>query len=252
MRIFRITFSVLILLTLPVGAADAQTIRQSMLAGLEQMGDDDDFDFYDFSEFKEETEGLKSGWKALGLSVILPGAGQYYVESKGKMMLFGGAEALIWANFVGFRLYGDWKKEDYIGWAALHAGVDVNGKPDSYFEALTYYDNIDIYNQLELLYERSEAELYPDTPEYYWNWDSDESRFHYRKLRNDSKTAYRRSLLFLGAALVNRVLSGIDAYRSAGSYNRRKEFSDSGWRLYYSASEFVTDGKIEIGISHQF
>lgn len=252
MRIFKNTISLLLPLALFVGVADAQTIRQSMLASMEQLRGDDDFDFYDFSEFKEKEEGMKSGWKALGLSVILPGAGQYYVESKGKMLIFGGAEALIWANFVGFRLYGKWKKEDYIGWAALHAGVDVNGKPDSYFETLTYYDNIDIYNQLELLYERSEAELYPDTPEFYWNWDSDENRYHYRKLRNDSKTAYRRSLLFLGAALVNRVLSGIDAYRSAGSYNRRKEFSDNGWRLYYSASEFITDGKIEIGISRQF
>ena len=215
------TIAVLTLLILLVGTAGSQTIRQKMLAGLEQMGSDDDFDFYDFPESKDKVEGAKSKWKALGLSVILPGAGQYYTESRGKMIFFGGAEALIWSNFVGFRLYGKWKKEDYISWAALHAGVDVNGKPDSYFETLTYYDNIDIYNQLELLYERSEAELYPDTPEFYWNWDSDENRVHFRKLRNDSKNAYRRSLLFLGAALVNRVLSGIDAFRSAGSFFRK-------------------------------
>ena len=246
------TITVLILLTLFAGTAGSQTIQQKMLAGLEQMGGDDDFDFYDFPESKDKVEGAKSKWKALGLSIVLPGAGQYYTESRGKMIFFGGAETLIWSNFVGFRLYGKWKKEDYIGWAATHAGVDVNGKPDSYFETLTYYDNIDIYNQLELLYERSKAELYPDTPEYYWNWDSDESRVHFRKLRNDSKSAYRRSLLFLGAALVNRVLSGIDAFRSAGSYNRRKEFGDNGWRLYYSAAGFVTDSKIEIGISRQF
>ena len=250
MKVVILTFAVFLLLI--TGIAGSQTIQQKMLAGIESARDDDDFDIYDFPESKEKIEGAKSGWKALGLSIILPGAGQYYTESRGKMIFFGGAEALIWSNFVGFRLYGKWKKEDYIGWAAMHAGVDVNGKPDSYFETLTYYDNIDIYNQLELLYERSEAELYPDTPEFYWNWDSDVSRVHYRKLRNDSKTAYRRSLLFLGAALVNRVLSGIDAFRSAGSYNRRKEFSENGWRLYYSAAGPVTDSKIEIGISRQF
>jgi hypothetical protein len=252
MRAIGKTIAVLTLLILFVGTAGSQTIQQRMLAGFEQMGSDDDFDFYDFPETKDKVEGAKSKWKALGLSIILPGAGQYYTESRGKMIFFGGAEALIWSNFVGFRLYGKWKKEDYISWAAMHAGVDVNGKPDSYFETLTYYDNIDIYNQLELLYERSEAELYPDTPEFYWNWDSDENRVHFRKLRNDSKNAYRRSLLFLGAALVNRVLSGIDAFRSAGSYNRRKEFSDNGWRLYYAAAGSIADSKIEIGISRQF
>ena len=246
------TFIIFILPLLVGGVAYSQTIQQKMLAGLESMGSDDDFDFYDFPGSEDKVEGEKSRWKALGLSVILPGAGQYYTESRGKMIFFGGAEALIWSNFIGFRLYGNWKKEDYRGWAAIHAGVDVNNKPDSYFEALTYYDNIDIYNQLELLYERSEAELYPDTPEFYWNWDSDESRIHFRKLRNDSKTAYRRSLLFLGAALVNRVLSGIDAFRSAGSYNRRKEFSDNGWRLYCSAAGFTTYSEFEIGFSRQF
>jgi hypothetical protein len=253
MRILNTTLAAIMLAAFLSGPAQAQTIRQRMQEGLAQAGGDDDFDFYDFPETDKKIEGAKSKWKALGLSVILPGAGQYYTESRGKMMFFGGAETLIWSNFIGFRLYGKWKKEDYIGWAARHAGADVNGKPDSYFETLTYYDNIDIYNQLELLYERSEAQLYPDTPEYYWNWDSDANRVYYRKLRNDSKNAYRRSLLFLGVALVNRVLSGIDAYRSAGSYNRRKEFSDNGWRLYCSAAGFVaTDSEIEIGFSRQF
>ena len=59
-------------------------------------------------------------------------------------------------------------------------------------------------------------------------------------------------LLFLGAALANRVLSGIDAYRSAGSYNRRKEFSDNGWRLYYSAAGFASENSLEIGLTRRF
>lgn len=252
MRIIIHTFTFLVSLALLYGVVNSQTIEQRMLAGLDKIGSDDNSDFYDYGKSFEEIEGGKSKWKALGLSVILPGAGQYYTESRGKMFFFGGAEALIWSNFIGFRLYGNWKKEDYISWAALHAGADVNGKPDSYFETLTYYDNIDIYNQLEHLYERSEAQLYPDTPEYYWNWDSDANRVHYRNLRNTSKNAYRRSLLFLGAAFVNRVLSGIDAYRSAGSYNRRKEFSDNGWRLYCSAAGFEDYGDFEIGISRRF
>jgi len=244
--------AVILFIILAGGTANTQSIQQKMLAGLESYRADDDLGYYDFQDIEHKTEGEKSKWKALGLSLLLPGAGQYYTESKGHMIFFGGAEALIWSNYIGFRVYGKWKKEDYIGWAATHAGVDVNGKPDSYFETLTYYDNLDIYNQLELLYERSGAELYPDTPEYYWNWDSDQNRVYYRKLRNDSKTAYRRSLLFLGAALVNRVLAGIDAYRSAGSYNRRKEFSDNGWKLYCSAAGVFTDDPVEIGLSRRF
>ena len=252
MRPFGKITILLTILSLSAGSAYSQSISQQMASGLQSYRADDDFGFYDYPDDFGKLEGGKSKWKALGLSLVLPGAGQYYTESKGKMRLFGGIEAAIWSNFIGFRLYGKWKKEDYIGWAATHAGADVNGKPDSYFETLTYYDNINIYNQLELLYERSEAQVYPDTPEYYWNWDSNDSRIHYRNLRNASKTAYRRSLLFLGAALANRLLSGIDAYRSAGSYNRQKEFGEYGWKLYCSGPEDASSNSFEIGFSRIF
>ena len=248
-RIFLITF---LAASLWLGDVSSQTISQRMSANLERLSQDDDLDFYDFQVDDGDRTGEKSKWKALGLSILVPGAGQYYTEATSRMYFFGAAEVLTWSNFVGLRLYGKWKKEDYISWAAKHAGVDVKNKSDSYFETLTYYDNIDIYNQLELLYERSEAELYPDTPEFYWNWDSDGSRILYRKLRNDSKSAYRRSLLILGVALVNRVISGIDAFRSAGSFNRRKEFSDNGWRVYYSAAGLSEESKIEFGVTRQF
>lgn len=251
MRTTVLILNIFVILCFAAGSAGSQTISQKMAMGLQSNQGKDD-GFYDYLNDFGKVEGQKSKWKALGLSLLLPGAGQYYTEARGNMALFGGAEALIWTNFIGFRLYGKWKKEDYIGWAARHAGVDVSGKNDSYFETITYYDNIDIYNQLELLYERTEAQLYPATPYYYWNWDSDANRHYYRKLRNDSKTAYRRSILFLGAAFVNRVLSGIDAYRSAGSYNRQKEFSENGWRLYCSSADIISDGKIEIGLSRAF
>ena len=214
--------------------------------------DDDDLGLPLFGESGQSRVGEKSKWKALGLSLLVPGAGQYYSGNKGRTKIFGATEVLVWSGFLGIRTYGGWKKDDYKSWAAFHAGADVNGKSDGYFEKMTYYDNLDEYNQLELLYEGSRAELFPSTPEFYWNWDSDESRSHYRDLRNQSKNAYRRSLLILGAAVINRILSGIDAYRTAGSYNRQREFGDSRWILVCSTADLMEHGKIEIGLSRQF
>ncbi len=244
----------LLFISLGGGTVYSETIRQKMLLSIQPLDniDDNDLDFPLFENIEQSGVGGKSKWKALGLSLLVPGAGQYYSGNKGRMKIFGAAEVSVWSGFFGLRAYGGWKKEDFKSWAAFHAGADVNGKSDDYFEKLTYYDNLDDYNQLELLYEGSRAVLYPSTPEFYWNWDSDESRSHYRDLRNQSKNAYRRSLLFLGAAVVNRVLSGIDAYRSAGSYNRQQEFGDSGWTLFCSAADLMEDGKIEIGLSRQF
>jgi hypothetical protein len=232
----------------------SETIHQKMLFNIQAINStgDDDLDLPLFENVAKSGFVEKSKWKALGLSLIAPGAGQYYCGNKSRMKIFGVTEISVWTGFFGIRAYGGWKKEDFRSWAAFHAGADVNGKSDEYLEKLTYYDNLGEYNQLELLYEGSRAVLYPSTPEFYWNWDSDESRSHYRDLRNQSKNAYRRSLLILGVAVANRILSGIDAYRSAGSYNRQQEFGDSGWNFVCSTAEFVEHGKIEIGFSRHF
>jgi len=256
LRLSSLKYFLLCLAIVTIFAADlpAETIRQSMEAGIKSMGsgDDDDLNFPLFDNTKDKNAGGKSKWKALGFSLLLPGAGQYYTESRNRTIIFGSAEALVWSGFFGFRTYGSWKKEDYRAWAALKAGAIVDGKDENFFEKLTYYDNLDEYNQFELLYEGSQAVVFPDTREYYWNWDSDTSRNHFRDLRNQSKAAYRRSLLFLGAAVANRILAGIDAFRAASSYSKRDEFSDGGWNLYYTASSLMKDGEVEIGITKQF
>lgn len=248
------TRKIAILILLATGIASAQTIGERMQAELLNNGfrDDDDLDFPLLENEQSKGAGTKSTWKALGLSLILPGAGQYYAEDKHRAMVFGAAEALVWSGFFGLRIYGGWKKEDYRAWAAFKAGADVNGKSESYFEKMTYYDNLDQYNQFERLYEGSRAEIFPDTPEYYWNWDSDQSRQHFRDLRNASKNAYRRSLLFLGAGVINRILSGIDAFRSASSFNRQSEFTQSGWKVEYACEGPLEDGRIGLKLTARF
>lgn len=232
------------------GTVRAETISSMMVAGL--RADKDDLNIPSFLSQEKDRGHKKSKFLALGLSLLLPGAGQYYTENKSKMVIFGSAEGLVWSGFFGLRMYGGWKKDDYRAWAAFHAGADVNGKPDIYYEKLTYYDNLNEYNQLARVVDGPEARLFPVSPQYYWNWDSDQSRSHYRDLRNQSKNAYRRSLLFVGAALVNRILAGIDAYREAGAYSREKEFSRAGWNLYYSSAGIGGDGKIEVGLAMRF
>jgi hypothetical protein len=197
-------------------------------------------------------EKQKSKFAALGLSFLLPGAGQYYTGNRTRMAIFGGAEALIWTSFFGLRAYGRWKKDDYKSWAAFHAGANVNGKPDLFFEKMTYYDNLNEYNQLAAVYDGPDARLFPSTDSYWWNWDSEANRSHYRALRNQSKSAYQRSLFLLGAALANRILSGIDAYRAAAAYDRSQEFGAADWGVYYAADGPLWDSRLEIGFVKRF
>ncbi len=177
-------------------------------------------------EFQRPT-GRKSTTKAMLLSLLLPGAGELYAQNATGSRIFLGLEGSIWAGFFGFRTYGAWKKSDYKGYAALHAGVNLGSKTDDYFENITYYDTRDQYNQFARLYHGTDATIYPENDFWNWNWDSQDSKGRFRDLRNQSKTAYRSALFMVGLAAVNRIVSVLDAARSVKKFNRKlsSEFS---------------------------
>jgi hypothetical protein len=182
------------------------------------------------SSFEDEFQkpsGRKSTTKAMFLSLLLPGAGELYAENATGSRIFLGLEGSIWAGYFAFRTYGSWKKNDYKGYAALHAGVNLDSKTDDYFENITYYDTRDQYNQFARLYHGADATIYPENDFWNWNWDSQDSKGRFRDLRNQSKTAYRRALFMVGLAAVNRIVSVLDAARSVKKFNRKlsSEFS---------------------------
>jgi hypothetical protein len=180
-----------------------------------------------FEDEFQKPSGRKSVTKAMLLSLLLPGTGELYAENSTGSRIFLGLEGSIWAGFFAFRTYGSWKKTDYKGYAALHAGVNLDSKTDDYFENITYYDSRDEYNQFARLYHGSDAAIYPEDDFWNWNWDSQDSKESFRDLRNQSKSAYRKALFMVGLAAANRIVSVLDAARSVKKFNRKlgSEFS---------------------------
>jgi len=177
----------------------------------------------------QKPRGRKSTTKAMLLSLLLPGAGELYAENKTRSRIFLGLEGSIWSGFFAFRTYGSWKKRDYKGFASLHAGVNLEGKSDDFFEDITYYDSRDEYNQFARLYNGDEAVIYPENDFWNWEWNSQDSKGRYRGLRNKSKSAYRKALYMVGLAALNRIVSVLDAARSVKKFNRMlgSEFSST-------------------------
>lgn len=207
-------------------------------------------------EFQRPT-GRKSVTKAMLLSLLLPGAGELYAENATGSRIFLGLEGSIWAGFFGFTTYGAWKKADYKGYAAAHAGINLDSKTDAYFENITYYDSRDEYNQFARLYHGSDATIYPENDFWNWNWDSQDSKGRFRDLRNQSKTAYRRALFMVGLAAVNRVVSVLDAARSVKKFNRKlsSEFSSvnpTGLRFSLDANPFAKNPHYYFKVKKRF
>ena len=180
--------------------------------------------------FSTEEEGKKSTSKALLLSFLVPGSGQLYAGAQTKGEIFLGAEASLWLGFFAFRTYGSWIKNDYKGYAATYANVDLQGKSDNFFEDIALYMSRDKYNQFIRLFEGVSKPLYLGD-EWNWAWDSKSSLDYYRDLRDRERAMYRKALYLVGLSLVNRVVSAVDAVREVKKFNRKKVFDLSSVRF---------------------
>ncbi len=160
--------------------------------------------------------------KAFLLSFVLPGAGEYYADSKKMAKIFFSSEVLLWTTYLSFRAYGNWKKGDYQHLAVSHAGVNLSGKDHQYFVNIENFDTLREYNETKLQ-QREFDKLYPETPYYNWQWNSEASRHQFEKLRIASDTAYQRSLFVIGGIVINHIVSAIDALRLARKNRQESE-----------------------------
>jgi hypothetical protein len=188
---------------------------------------------------REKEAGAKSRVKALALSALLPGAGQYYAGKKGRANFFFLAESAIWTSFVVFEVQGYLRKGNYRDYAELMTGVDTEDKSDEFLRIIGQYMQSDpgpgSYNES---IRREARALYPDDRErqeqyllengYFgddaWQWQSEEDQARYRDLRKKSQLSFRRATYMLGLAIANRILSAMDAARSvSGSAEAPRE-----------------------------
>ncbi|RKY84002.1 hypothetical protein DRQ09_09225 [candidate division KSB1 bacterium] len=152
----------------------------------------------------------KSSTKAFFLSIILPGLGERYVQSKGIRDYLLISEIIMWSGYIGFKTYSNWLKEDYINFAVNHAKINKNGKSAQYYVDIGNFNNIYDYNHIKRI-QRDFNVLYPVDSDYFWEWDSRENRKKFEKLRIRCDTYKNRKIFFISGAILNRLISGIEA-----------------------------------------
>jgi len=205
---------------------------------------------------KVKTEGPKvSKTKAVLLSVLVPGAGHYYLNHKGRGQIFIGAEVATWFGFFAFRTYGSWKEDDYKNFAIQYAGIAETEHDDTFYRNMLFYDSREEYNSSGRIINPG-AQYYPNEPQYDWFWESSAMRQQYRTIRNDSEVAYRKATFMLGMALLNRIIAGIDAYRLAQKESSRIKddsfLSRHNIEIDFKADPFGSNPDIGIKLTHRF
>ncbi len=155
--------------------------------------------------------------KAGLLSLLLPGAGQYYNGDRDKAWVFAGVEAAVWASYFTFDAQGGSRTDTYEEYAVIYADVAGERSDDAYWRALGRYLDSDAYNE-SLLREARAFDIEPVeliSAEDSWQWRNEDYFRVYQELRADAARAYDRRDFMTFFAIVNRVVAVYDAVRNS-------------------------------------
>ncbi len=189
-----------------------------------------DIQYVQSTEIKKKKAGL-----ALLYSLLLPGMGELYAESYSSGKYFTIAEGALWAVYIGMNTYGNWQKDRYKSYAQANAGVSTSGKSDNYFATIGDYLNLNEYNSAQAL-NGEFSKMYKTT--YNWEWPSDLDRKNYRSMWVSSEQTFNNFRFVVGALLVNRIASAINAVRAVSAYNKRNS-QELSWNISAGVSQNV-------------
>ncbi|MBN2541518.1 hypothetical protein JXI42_01485 [bacterium] len=245
---------------------------------------------------EEETQlfsskAIKSTKKAFLLSLVIPGAGEYYCKSWIKGGVFTAAEIAFWVSYFSFLGKGDdktdeyeafadehWIEDDYWDWL-LESGKDTtwwespestwateilpHDKDHDYYEMIGKYawflvgwDDFTEADKDTLIMEwnpfMTNRDEFKDSLVTIFNLEVSANRKEYASMRKDANDMYSIAKYFIGASIVNHILSAFDAAWSAKRFNDR--FEGGFTRINVKPRLAYKHGEVypEIAITYKF
>jgi len=200
---------------------------------------------YEFTESisidKEKEMQYKQQKKKIGLAIIysalLPGMGELYAGDYSSGKYFTIADGVLWVGLIGVSAYANNQEDNYKSFAATYGGADPDGKDEKYFGNIGNYLDIYQYNYRQEL-DRNFEDVY-DTETYYWKWSSQAQRSEYREMWKSSETAYNSTRFIVGALILNRIASVINAVRLVNAHNKNLK-KELGWEVSFNYSNTIT------------
>jgi hypothetical protein len=206
------------------------TISFQQSAGTEQIPTFNVKPFTSNIEPIELSNKKKSAPLAILYSLLLPGMGELYAERFDSGKYFTIADGVLWGVFAGFEIYGNWQEKNYKSFAETIGGVNLDGKDSDYFANIGNYQSIDEYNA-EMDLNEYYSKVY-NTSTHYWKWANTDQRREYRNMWSKSENAYNNVRFVVGALILNRVVSVINAVRLVAAYNKNLQ-KEVSWNIYF-------------------
>lgn len=198
------------------------SFKQQAISGISQIKD------LDQPLVDDNVKQKKSTGLAIVYSLLLPGMGELYADAYDSGVYFTIADGVLWGTYVGMNVYANWQKDRYISYSQTNAGVTPENKDEDYYATIGEYLDIDQYNDQQA-FEYNFDEMY-DTETHFWKWNTSEERKEYRNMWVSSEQTFNDVRFVVGALLLNRVISAINAVRLVSKYNNNLN-QEVGWNV---------------------
>jgi len=202
-----------------------------------------------FVSSNDQSKPYKDRKKAFLRSLLLPGAGEYYLGKHTLARAFFATEVTLWLSYFAFRQYGKWVRNDALAFAATHSEAGIKGKPSQFFVDIGNYDDVYQYNDAKLRY--GEYEKVYDEEDYFWSWDLDKNRQKFENMRIAGDRALNRATFVIGAVFANHLISAIHASWQTHRYNKKiDQVSKSNIQIHFNTNYFT--GEVTLNIQKEF
>ena len=196
--------------------------------------------------FNFQLNEKKNAGLAIAYSLLLPGMGELYADGYDSGIYFTVADGVFWGALAGLNIYGNWQQDNYKSFAQSNGGISNAGKDEDYYANISSYLSIYEYNRGKEL-NREFDQVY-DVKTHFWNWENNNERRKYREMWSSSENAYNSIRFAVGALVLNRIVSAINAVRLVNKYNKGLE-ENLSWNISVG---LVTDPNLPSGISLSF
>ena len=188
-----------------------------------------------------------------GLSLVLPGAGQYYNGRHERAYLMAGIEAGIRTAWLAFDHYGDSRMSASREWAGLYAGTSGD-HADTYWQSVGMFTDSDAYNDSRYREARATGEDVSGLVDAgdAWIWDNEDRRYGYAILRAKGNSAYDRRDFMILFAVLNRAVSVFDAVVGAGRHDGQAQARVLGMDVELEVNPAASDPYARCVVSRGF
>lgn len=189
---------------------------------------------------EQKLVGAKDRRVAFLRSLILPGAGEYYLGKRSLARAFFFAEVSLWVSYFGFREYGTWLRQDALAFAATHSGAQIKGKPPQFYVDIGNYQDVFEYNAAKQRMFEFEKVYHDES--YFWSWDVAANRQKFDQMRIAGDRAKNRAVFVLGGIFANHLLSAIHAVWQTQRYNKALEKAPAPSFNFHFQPDLLTNG----------